>query len=261
MTKISIERAIRNIRLRWPSLLWSRSEYESHIVLCSSNSDKMEPTQLEDLYLGGSAGYRIDEAWSLIHTELSDKVATIMDRRANAALGGEELWSRTVERLIEDASEREKLSDGRFPAKIIRYRGLVKLMNYLITVASRIAISENRRSKSVSLSDLHVESSQFASDQKSPSQDICESDQAKRAISAIMLAHQNLTEEQQFLIMMVYRKGMTQKDAGKLLGISEFKASRLLKKAIANLQRAVANSGIEISSEVVNAFAEAFEVS
>ena len=146
-------------------------------------------------------------------------------------------------RIMENDTEQAMLADGRLPARIIRYRGLVKLLNYLITVARRIAIQRHRKRRpQLSFRSEGEDQTKYApKDPSSPAAgDIVEQAEIVRKMqNAIARSYSKLSAEQQFLISMVYRQGMKQKEAGALLGWSEFKTRRVVCKAMDILRRSV----------------------
>ena len=234
---------------------WPKEMFCKHVQFACSQTDGRKTTFLEDLYLGGSAGHRVDQAWIVIHNDIAPKVKGIMSHKASGSLTAEELWSRTLERLIDKDTDLAPLENGRYPAKIIRYRGLVKLVNYCVTVASRLAI-QNYRKRDADMSLSAVDSEQlFASKSQTPEQELVVSEDSKMIIDTIITAYKTLSCEQRFLIMMVYRQGMKQKQAAKLLGWSEFRTSRQLSKAINIMRKAIEKKGcIEFSGKVSDAF-------
>ncbi len=236
-------------------ILWPKEMFYKHIQFACSQRDGKKPAFLEDLYLGGSAGHRVDQAWTVIHNDIAPDVKEIMSRRASGNLTAEELWSRTLERLIDEDIDLAPLQDGRYPAKIIRYRGLVKLVNYCVTVANRLAI-QNYRKRDANISLSAVDGEQFlASKSQTPEQELGVSEDSQIIIDAIVTAYKTLSREQRFLIMMVYRQGMKQKQAAKMLGWSESRTTRQLFKAINVMRKAIEEKGcIEFTGKVSDAF-------
>ena len=236
-------------------IAWPKEMFYKHVQFACSHADDRETTFLEDLYLGGSAGHRVDQAWTVIHNDIAPDVKKIMSRRASGNLTAEELWSRTLERLIDEDIDLVPLQDGRYPAKIIRYRGLVKLVNYCVTVANRLAI-QNYRKCDANISLSAVDGEQFlASKSQTPEQELVVSEDSKIIVDTIVTAYKILSREQRFLIMMVYRQGIKQKQAAKMLGWSESRTTRQLSKAINIMRKAIEKKGcIEFTGEISEAF-------
>jgi RNA polymerase sigma factor (sigma-70 family) len=220
---------------RWPAVKWPKAAYDAHLAGES-------PPYPIDLFLAGAAGYRIDAAWEAIESDFAPKAKNILQRQPTADMGAEELWAETILRVIAEDPQRDPLPDQRRPAFIIRYRGLVQLINYLILIAKRIGIQRKRRMRgTLSLSaDDAGHPHDFPQDSPSPPEQLESSEDAAALRSAIAAAYEKLSSEQRFLIAMVYRSGMKQKDAGKMLGWSEFKTCRQLASAMETLRRSIA---------------------
>ena len=228
MLQINIDKAYEQAGRQWPTVKWSIMEYKMHI------SDK-NPSYPVDLYLAGAAGHRIDTAWICIETDLGGFVQNVLKSKPIADMTVEDLWRETMMRMMDNDPKAAMLSDGRSAAVIIRYRGLVRLINYLITIARRIAIQRNRKKRPVltlTSNEDHPDTSSF-----SPSETAEQNELIEKMKTSLAKAYKQLSAEQQFIITMVYRKGMKQKEAGKLLGWSEFKTSRELAKAIKSLKQ------------------------
>ena len=237
-------------------ITWPKEMFRKHLRFACSAADGKKAVFLEDLYLGGSAGHRVDPAWVAIHNDIAPDVKDIMSRRASGNLSAEELWSKTLERLIDEDKELTPLKDGRYPAKIVRYRGLVKLVNYCVTIASRLAIQNHRKSRAnISLSAVDGEKFVAAKSQ-TPEEAVAQSEAQKIIIDTIITTYKSLSPEQRFLITMVYRQGLKQKQAAKMIGWSEYKTTRHLAKAFEVMRRALEKQGcIEFTDKVSEAFA------
>ena len=82
------------------------------------------------------------------------------------------------------------------------------------------------------------------------------SEDKKIIVDTIITAFKSLSPEQRFLITMVYRQGLKQKQAAKMLGWSEYKTTRHLAKALEVMRRALEKKGgIEFTDKVSEAFA------
>jgi len=250
-----IEKAYNNAIARWAKILWPKELFARHVDGVRSNDIK--PVYLEDLYLAGAAGYRIDPAWEVIDSELSGRIMSSLSHMPLADMTPQDAWSETLAKVIDDDTEADLLPDGRLPAKIIRYRGLVKLLNYLIVISKRIAIQRNRKKKpDCFLSAIENFDRPAPESAQTPAGSLVTKDTMTQIFERLRQAYKSLSTEQRFLIMMVYRKGMRQKEAGKLLGFSESKTTRHLKKAIEIIKQSFAGTdGIELDGNLERAFA------
>ena len=232
---------------RWPSVAWPQTAYQAHL-------DGDSPPHPADLYLGGAAGHRISAAWEVIQTELGPPAKRILSGQPSADFTLDDLWAQAVSQLIDNDSKHSPLADGRQPAKIIRYRGLVSLLNYFVVVAKRLAIQQNRRNRSrptLSLTgsddDAHTEPPPAPGRATaSPEEHISAQETADRMKHCVGKAYAKLSGQQQFLIAMVYRQGMLQKDAGAMLNWSAFKTTRQLKAAMAIMRDAMTDLAEEL---------------
>lgn len=236
MSARPIEQWFTEATARWPAVQWPRQAYVQHL-------GRESPPYPVDLYLAGAAGHRLDAAWEAIESDLGNKARAVLHRQPSADMTAEELWAEAILRLLAEDMERPVLADGRRPAMIIRYRGLVQLLNYLIVIAKRVGIGRKRRMKpTLSLSgtgptdDPH----DVAQNGPTPAQSLESSEDATELAAAVRAAYGQLSAEQKFLIAMVYRNGMKQKQAGAMLGWSEFKTCRSLAAAMESLRKSIA---------------------
>lgn len=200
------------------------------------NSDKHALNYPVDFYLGCSAGHRIDPAWGIIYSDIQPSVLNILKRFPDSKVSAEDLWSETIVRLMDDDTTVPPMSNGRCHAVIIRYRGVVKLLNYCVTIARRLAIQNFRKKRPYPIVDEMweilsngIHSNEYAELKES----------ASKVLNALCEAVQKLSPEQKFLIIMVYREGHKQKDAGKLIGLSDFTTNRRIKSAIKTLKSSI----------------------
>ena len=240
------EEAYRQAVARWPGVRWALRAYLAHL------RGQWPPHPL-DLFLGGAAGHRAEGAWGAIEGELAPQVQRILSRQPLADYTVDDLWSDARTKLMADDPEAPPLAEpagdgtGQQPARIVRYRGLVPLLNYLVLVAKRAAIQRQRqRRPALSLSgggengDGSTDGMQLADEEAAtPDARLHEREAAGRLQQALTAAFARLSAEQQFLITMVYRRGMRQKVAGAMLGWSEFKTSRSLTDAMNKLRKAL----------------------
>lgn len=254
MAEFKIEKAYRNAVARWAKVVWPVGRFGEHVE--SIRSCNVEPVYMEDLYLAGAAGWRIDSAWEVIDAEFSGRLKRCVSSLPLADMTADDVWSEMLTKIIDEDNEREALPDGRQPAKIIRYQGLVKLLNYFIVIAKRIAIQRNRKKKPDSFfSMLDGLEKATPSNTESPDKMLVTKDTLEIVFNRLAEAYESLTTEQRFLIMMVYRKGMLQKQAGKLLGWSESKTARQIKKGIELIKSRLADTdGFNFSQNAEKAF-------
>jgi len=257
MPEVDISKAYQQARQHWPEVDWDRQSYEAHVA------EGERPVYPMDLYLAGAAGHRIDAAWITIENEQGPKAKKVLQRQPIADMTVDDLWSETITRLMENDTDRARLANGRLPARIIRYRGLVKLLNYLITIARRFAIQRNRKrrprlSLSVSGEDRSQADYQDTAS-PDPSEAVEQAEIAREMQTALGQAYNQLSAEQQFLIAMVYRQGMKQKKAGALLGWSEFKTCRQLAQAQRSLREGLKDlEGLDWSAALTAAWSGAW---
>jgi len=253
--EFKLEKAYKNAIAKWKSILWPKELFIKHVEWIRSGGVK--PVHLEDLYLAGAAGFRLSSAWEVINSEFSARMIKTLSHMPLADMTPQDAWSETIAKVIDDDTEKDQLTDGRHPAKIVRYQGLVKLLNYLLVISKRIAIQRNRKKKpDYFLSAMEGFDRSAPESNASPQQSIATKDTVKQVFNGLRDAYKSLTTEQRFLVMMVYRKGMRQKEAGKMIGFSESKTTRHLKKAIETIKESmVAIDGIEMTGQLENAFA------
>jgi len=259
MAEFVIEKAYKNAISRWAKILWPKELFAKHVD--GVRSHDVKPLYLEDLYLAGAAGFRIDPAWEVIDSELSPRIMNSLANMPLADMTPQDAWSETLAKVIDDDAEKDPLPDGRRPAKIIRYRGLVKLLNYLLVISKRIAIQRNRKKKpDCFLSALDGFDKAAPNTADSPTERLLTKDTMMLVFEKLQQAYKSLSTEQRFLIMMVYRKGMRQKEAGKMIGFSESKTTRHLKKAIGIIKENFASTdGVDLTGDVEKAFASLWQ--
>jgi RNA polymerase sigma factor (sigma-70 family) len=254
MSEFVIEKAYKGAISRWAKILWPKENFANHVD--SVRSKDVEPIYMEDLYLAGAAGFRVDPAWEVIDSEYSARLKNSLSHMPLADMTPEDAWSETLAKVIDEDAEKDPLPDGRRPAKIIRYRGLVKLLNYLIVISKRIAITRSRKKKPDYFLSAMVGFDKASSElEDSPEQSLVMKDTMKLIFDRLSQAYKSLSTDQRFLIMMVFRKGMRQKQAGKMLGFSESKTTRHLKKAIEIIKQSfVKTEGVDLTEDVEKAF-------
>jgi DNA-directed RNA polymerase specialized sigma24 family protein len=252
---LDVDRLYSQAVQQWPTVQWPQAAFGQHL-----GDDA--PAYPSDLYLAGAAGHRVDAAWVAIESELGSRVKRVLRWQPTAGAAVEDLWGDTILRTIADDPSRPPLPDGRQPAHIIRYRGLVALVNYLILIAKRVAIQHNRaRRPAVPLAsaESHGESARIdLPDPRTPPPDAWMNEREVAAAMQRGLSHvyASLSPEQQLLVALVCRDRMKQKDAGALLGWSEFKTSRKLSDALERLRKGMIDlSGVQWTPSLAAAWA------
>ena len=237
---------------RWPEVGWPRAEFVSHL-------QGQAPPYGVDLFLAGAAGVRLKAAWARIEADIGPAARAVFDRQPKADCTAEDLWAETVARLIDEQPDEPPLADGRRPARIVRYRGLVSLANYMILVGRRLAIQRHRRPGRMASTDAPAgggnggggggggDDDGPAHDVRddragSPSARLEDAEAVAELGDALQAAFAALSSERKFLIVMVYRQGLRQKEAGARLGWNESKTSRALSQAMGELRRALCNA-------------------
>ncbi len=243
----------------WPRVAWSVEAFERHLA-------GEKPRFIEDFFLAGAAGHRVEQAWVEIEESMGPACRRVMAHQPMADYTPDDVWAETRVRLLADDDEADALDDGRMPARIHRYRGMVKLVNYLVVIAKRLAISRRRRMRPTLSIDRGGEDEEDRGPAlpdaggEQPSEALERQEQAAAMREGLMKGFRALTGEQQFLVAMVYRHGMKQKEAGALLDWSEFKTSRQLSKAMATLRKAMCEvSGVAWSRELSDAWARCLQ--
>lgn len=254
---------------QWPEVEWDHAAFVRHLAGES-------PKYSSDLYLGGAAGHRLDAAWRVIERDLGPGVRRVLARFPTADFTVDDLWGDSLARLMEDHPGSAALPDGRFPARIVQYRGLVPLLNYIILVGRRLAVQRQRervrrpvmslasaaRGRRADVDGNDGRRVPDPADRRTVAPDAAAegAEIAGRMRSAVGRAFAALSIEQQFLITMVYRQGMKQKAAGALLGWSEFKTSRQLSAAMNYLRTTLMELvGVEWTPVLATSWAECLQ--
>jgi RNA polymerase sigma factor (sigma-70 family) len=236
-TGFAFEQILREARDRWPAVCWDQGDFRSHLI---QEHEDGPPKFAVDLYLAGAAGFRVEEAWEAIETEMGTDARRILSSQPIADCTVEDLWSEALVKLMANDDQRALLPSGRSVAKIIRYRGRIRLLFYIVVIAKRHAINRNRVSRrQQSLTRMQDDNTvdMPVMSQEIPPGDLAASSEIAQGLrDKIRIAIESLTTEQRFLVAMVYRNGMKQKEAGAMLGFSEFKTSRHIKDAMERLR-------------------------
>ena len=240
MIPVPVENWFQAARSRWPTVDWPVARYIAHL-----GSDR--PKHPEDVFLGGAASERMQEAWEVIHLEVRPEVLRRVTRVSRRSEAPEDLWAEALARLISDDSEGTALTDGRRPARIRRFRGMVPMPAYIAVVAKRIAFDQIRKSARVKLG---LDGNQFdpgetGSRPPLPQEEAESMELADRFAVEFASAFRSLTPTRQALLSLVYGHGMGKADAGRVLGMRDYEVSRELGASIRSLRDRldVANPG------------------
>ena len=220
---------------RWAAVSWPLDNYRAHV------GDE-HPTHPIDLYLAGAAGHRVDAAWTVIEVELSDPTKRILTGLPKADYAIDDLWADARARLMENEPKGPQLPNGSPPARIIRYRGKVSLLNYFVVVARRLAIGRKRKIRpTLSLAATEDGPAPDPADTATVAPDAAaeRGEVAMAMRNALAEAWGRLPTEQRFLLAMIYGQGTKQKEAGAMLKWLPFKTNRQVKAAKATLKEAL----------------------
>lgn len=252
MSVSQIREQYQQARQRWETVDWPMNEYSNHI-------GEENPPHPIDLYLGGAAGHRVDSAWVVMETQLKLQVCRIVSKLPTADMAVEDLWSEAITKQMADDGQRPVMTEGRRMAKIIRYRGLIALENYLVTACRRIAIQRHRKRKPVLFATLSEEDRSGAVgrvvDTETPDEQAGRREMVDKLAAALKNAWANLPAKEQFVLVMVYQQGMQQKRAGTCVGWLEAKTSRRTASAIGALREAITDA---VGGELTPALAAAW---
>ncbi|MBU6210507.1 MAG: sigma-70 family RNA polymerase sigma factor [Planctomycetes bacterium] len=213
-------------RRRWPSIRWPLERYRGHV-------GPDEPRHPIDLFLGGAASDRYDEAWSTIHLDLREPVVRRLARLPADGMGAEDLWSETMARLMSDANDASPLPDGRRPARIRQYRGNSAMTTFIAVVAKRIAIDRFRRARMPLEGSMQI--IEQSPDPRAP-EPTPRDDEVRDFALRFSEAFTSLPPRQQALLSLVYGHGMPKGEAGRVLGLPAYTVSRELADSIAHLR-------------------------
>lgn len=196
---------------------WDADAFEQH-------RREEETRYLDDLYLAGAAGNRLDAAWSYIEIAVGPRTIGAVRKRPTANIDPEDLWSEARSKLYEDDPRGNALEDGRQPAKIIRYRARIPLWSYAATIATRIAISKARRP----VEHAYTDGTDLMDSQSS---DMSHSERADLQ-SSFTKGVEQLTEDQRLTLSLVFGASMPQNRVAAMMGWSESKVSRQISAAV-----------------------------
>jgi RNA polymerase sigma factor (sigma-70 family) len=205
---------------RWPKVKWSLERFGVHV-------GSELPNHPEDLYLGGAASERLTEAWSVINEECRPEVLRRVGRLAGRSGAADDLWGEAVVRMMSEDPDGPVLPNGQRVAKIRRYRGAVPLPSFIAVVAKRIGVDLMRKDAvSDRLGTAKVADAQRR--QTDTSALVMEEELAARFAVEFQRGFSSLSPSQQALLSLVYGQGLPKGEAGRLLGMRDYKVSREL---------------------------------
>ena len=212
---------------RWPRVTWPLERYRSHL-----GSEK--PNHPVDLFLGGAASDRMDAAWDVIQEEVRPEVLLRVTRIARRSEVPEDLWSEALKRLFSDDPEGATLANGRRPARIRRYRGLVPMPAFISVVAKRIALDRIRILARERCEALITAKDQPAMECANPSPlaEVESMELDDRFVGEFSAAFRGLSPTRQALLSLVYGHGMRKAAAGMILGMRDYEVSRELRASM-----------------------------
>ena len=235
MIPATVETWFQASQRRWPTVDWPMVRFLAHL---GPDLGPDRPKHPEDLFLGGAASERVEAAWTTIHVEVRPEVLRRVMRVSRRSEAPEDLWAEALARLISDDPEGLELPDGRRPARIRRFRGLVPMAAFIAVVAKRIGLDRIRRTARVRLGldgDL-VEPLAISSPQPLPQEEAESMEMADRFAAEFASAFRSLTPTRQALLSLVYGHGMGKADAGRVLGMRDYEVSRELGASIRSLR-------------------------
>jgi RNA polymerase sigma factor (sigma-70 family) len=172
----------------------------------------------------------MDSAWEIIHIEVRPEVLRRVTRIARRSEIPEDLWAEALTRLMSDDAEGATLVDGRRPARIRRFRGIVPMPAFISVVAKRIALDRIRILSRERCEPLITAKDQPAMEcaNPSPQAEVESMELADRFIGEFRTAFHALSPKRQALLSLIYGPGMRKADAGRVVGIRDYKVSREL---------------------------------
>jgi RNA polymerase sigma factor (sigma-70 family) len=213
---------------RWPTVNWPMERYGLHV-------GASVPKHPEDLFLGGAASERLPEAWAAIQEDIRPEVLRRVSRVRSRTASPEDLWSEAIVRLMAEDQHGSSLPDGSRPTNIVRFRGDAPLASFIAVVAKRAGIDLLRRDAAAAHRE-HFASVQRLGRQPSPEQDAIEAELAQRFAADFRDAFGSLPPSRQALLSLVYGQRLPKSEAGRLLGMPDYKVSRELAASMETLR-------------------------
>lgn len=213
---------------RWPSVQWPLERFGIHI-------GTSRPSYPEDVYLGGAASERLDEAWAVIHGECRPEVLRRVSRVGSRNASPEDLWSEALTRLMAEDPDGPELGDGTRTRMIRRFRGDSPLPAFIAVIAKRYSMDLGRRR--MAAERYRAERLVTSRSQQASVQEVAmERELASRFAAEFRIAFSGLLPSRQALLSLVYGQQLPKSEAGRLLGMPDYKVSRELRSAMEHLR-------------------------
>lgn len=222
---------------RWPHIAWPLARFLTHV-------GESTPAHPHDLYIGGAAGWRVTPAWIELNASFAPKVRSVFRRLPTADMDEDELWSEVVAKLMEDHPEQEPDTDsGVRPCRLVSYRGDAALVNFLILVGRRIAISKARSTKPEVGGQAFEAAEASIGTNGTPRPGTIREDREMfdAALATLRGALEGVPSEARAVFLLAKGHGVKQSTIAKRLGWSEAKVSRKITLATERLAEAISS--------------------
>ncbi len=263
----SWEFVYRHASERWQNITWPQSAFVTHAKLVAPDGSP----NATDLFVSGSAGFRIEEAWSVLDKQFSPRVIRFLRKFKVPGHDPEDIWGSTILRLSRDAEEFpaedfHQYGFERIPAAIVRFDGRTSLENYVLLIAKRIALDEIDRRRVTSTSLTPELSVQIPSKQRTPDALLQDSDVRNALLTTLSGALAALENDDRLLFSLVYLRGMDRRKAALFIGWPDpSKATRHLQRVGKCLSSAIEDhldpSLSKLNPDDVNALLTFFRIS
>lgn len=230
------------IQERWSCVNWPRERFNDYLT-------DNQPRHAVDYYLSSAAAHYNDSAWAALEEQLGPPIIKILQRLPKADFLPDDLWAETRTRMHEEDKELPELADlGRHMARIGRYRGDIILRNYLLVVATRMAFARKRRlhhvkpamgGDSSTTQDAATSNPAGSTPTLAPDEQAQVNQWAARIATRLPQTFATFNLKHQALLTLIYRDGLPQKEAGRLLGMNESTASRAVKASRDTLRQSL----------------------
>lgn len=209
---------------KWPMVRWPLERFGRHVGTST-------PRYPEDMFLGGAASEHLDEAWAAIQVDYRPEVLRRVSHSSSRGASPEDLWSEALVRLMAEDPDGPPLADGKLPRRIRRFRGESPLPAFIAVIAKRYGVDLARRKMAA---DRHqAEIVAHGMTQPASAQEVAmERELAARFAAEFRLAFSALSPSRQALLSLVYGQQLPKSDAGRLLGMPDYKVSRELRASM-----------------------------
>jgi RNA polymerase sigma factor (sigma-70 family) len=213
---------------RWPKVRWSLDRFGLHV-------SGLTPNFPEDVFLGGAASEHLQEAWVAIEADYRAEVVRRVSHRSSRSASPEDLWGEAITRLMAEDPDGPLLPNGARARRIRRFRGESSLPGFIAIIASRHGSDQLR--KKLAADRYMAERSATSRMAHSPAEEsIMERELAERFASQFRVAFSSLSPLRQALLSLVYGQQLPKAEAGRLLGMRDYKVSRELGAAMDSLR-------------------------